>query len=60
MAHAINRHDARALALIDRALKDGRFSAESVAQIHRAFEAARQADRQPGLSATDWSQRQAA
>jgi hypothetical protein len=60
MAHAINRHDARALALIDRALRDGRFSAESVAQIHRAFEAAREADRQTGPAAVHWSQREAA
>ncbi len=45
MAEAINRHDAHALALIDRALRDGRFSAECVAQIHRAFEAARAAER---------------
>jgi hypothetical protein len=45
MAQAINRHDAHALALIDRALRDGRFTAECVAQIHRAFEAARAAER---------------
>ena len=45
MAQAINRHDAHALALIDRALRDGRFTAECVAQIHRAFEAARTAER---------------
>jgi hypothetical protein len=45
MAQAINRHDAHALALIDRALRDGRFTAEHVAQIRRAFEAARAADR---------------
>ena len=45
MAQAINRHDAHALALIDRALRDGRFTAECVAQIHRAFEAARSAER---------------
>ena len=44
MAQAINRHDARALALIDRALMDGRFTAESVAEIHRALEAARRVD----------------
>ena len=44
MAQAINRHDAQALALIDRALRDGRFTAECVAQIHRAFEAARTAE----------------
>ena len=44
MAQAINRHDVRALALIDRALMDGRFTAESVAEIHRALEAARRVD----------------
>jgi hypothetical protein len=45
MAQAINRHDAHALELIDRALRDGRFTAECVAQINRAFEAARAAER---------------
>ena len=45
MPQAINRHDTHDLALIDRALRDGGFTAECVAQIHRAFEAARSADR---------------
>jgi hypothetical protein len=60
MAKAINRHDARALALIDRALADGRFSADSVAQIHRAFEAARHEERSSPAPAAHWSQREAA
>jgi hypothetical protein len=58
MAKATNPHDMRALALIDRALQDGRFSAESVAQINRAFEAARFAER--GTAAPYWSERKAA
>jgi hypothetical protein len=60
MAHAINRHDARALALIDRALMDGRFTAESVAEIHRALEAAQRAEGQPESGAPDWTRRRAA
>ena len=60
MAKAINPHDMRALALIDRALQDGRFSAESVAQINRAFEAARHAERRAIPPAPYWSERKAA
>jgi hypothetical protein len=60
MAKAINPHDMRALALIDRALQDGRFSAESVAQINRAFEAARHAERRTAPPAPHWSERKAA
>jgi hypothetical protein len=52
MPQAINRHDAHALALIDRALRDGGFTAECVAQIHRAFEAARSADRRSPTAQT--------
>ena len=43
MSDTITRHDARALALIDRALKEG-FTAERVAQIREALRAAVQAD----------------
>lgn len=60
MAKAINRHDARALALIDRALADGRFSAESVAQINRAFEAARHEEHGSPAPAAHWADREAA
>jgi hypothetical protein len=44
MSDTITHHDARALALIDRALEEGRFSAESVTQISEALQAAIQLD----------------
>jgi predicted HD phosphohydrolase len=44
MSDTITHHDARALALIDRALEEGRFSAESVTQISQALQAAIRAD----------------
>ena len=43
MSDSINRHDARALALIDHALSQG-FTAELVAQIREALASASRAD----------------
>jgi len=40
MSDAINRHDARALALIDHALSEGGFTAELVEQIREALASA--------------------
>jgi hypothetical protein len=44
MSEKPNWHDAHALMLIDRALEQGTFTAELVAQINQALAAARQAD----------------
>ena len=44
MSDTINRHDARALALIDHALSQGRFTAELVALIREALASAARAD----------------
>jgi hypothetical protein len=44
MSDPINRHDARALALIDHALNEGRFTAELVEQIREALASASHAE----------------
>jgi ActR/RegA family two-component response regulator len=44
MSEKPNWHDAHTLMLIDRALEQGTFTAELVAQINQALAAARQAD----------------
>ena len=44
MSDPINRHDARALALIDHALNDGQFTAELVEQIREALASASHAE----------------
>ena len=44
MSDPINRHDARALALIDHALTEGRFTAELVEQIREALASASHAE----------------
>ena len=45
MNAAPNRHDARALVVIDACLKDGHFTSEAVAAVSDAFAQAERADR---------------
>jgi hypothetical protein len=46
MCDTSNRHDFRALALIDHALSEGRFTAELVEQIQEALATASRAERE--------------
>ena len=51
--HALNRHEAYALDLIDQALSHGRFTPELVSQISEAFALASRAEREtPAGTAT--------